>query len=60
MGTISKERIDNFNPVTDVLDKILRDEDIKKLQQQLGIQTQDGVEADRITKLNELAKYLAS
>lgn len=60
MGTISKERIDNFNPVTDVLDKILRDEDIKQLQQQLGIQTQDGVEADRITKLNELAKYLGS
>lgn len=57
---ISKERIDNFNPVTDVLDKILRDEDIKKLQQQLGVQTQDGVEADRITKLNELAKHLAS
>lgn len=60
MGTISKERIDNFNPVTDVLDKILRAEDIRKLQQQLGIQTQDGIIQSREAQLNEIAKYLTT
>ena len=34
---ISRERIERFNPVTDVLDVLLRDEDIKRLQEELGI-----------------------
>lgn len=57
---ISKERIEKFNPVKDVLEKLLRDEDIKKLQQQLGIQTQDETSPSRETQLNDIAKYLAS
>lgn len=55
---ISKERIEKFNPVKDVLDKLLRDEDIKTLQQQLGIQAQNGTSQSREAQLNEIAKSL--
>jgi hypothetical protein len=39
---ISRERIERFNPVADVLDVLLRDEDIKRLQEQLGMPQEDG------------------
>lgn len=58
MGIISRERIDKFNPVTDVLDKLLRDEDIKRINEERGILQQDGM--TREEKLQDIAKYLAS
>lgn len=59
--TISRERIEKFNVVTDVLDKILREEDIKRLQEELGIQQQDGSKTQsREQKLEEIAKYIRS
>lgn len=58
---ISRERIEKFNVVTDVLDKILREEDIKRLQAELSIQQQDGSSTQtREQQLEEIAKYIRS
>lgn len=58
---ISRERIERFNPVTDVLDVLLRDEDIKRLQEELGIPEQDGFSTkSREQKLKDIEKYIRS
>lgn len=59
--TISRERIERFNPVTDVLDILLRDEDIKRLQEELGMPQQDGFDTkSREQKLKDIEKYVRS
>lgn len=59
--TISRERIERFNPVADVLDVLLRDEDIKRLQEELGIPEQDGFSTkSREQKLKDIEKYIRS
>lgn len=58
---ISRERIERFNPVTDVLDVLLRDEDIKRFQEELGMPPQDGSDTkSREQKLKDIEKYIRS
>ncbi len=55
--TISRERIEKFNVVTDVLDKILREEDIKRLRQELGM-PQESTNLSKEQQLENIVAYL--